>query len=96
MIQVPLGPREMKVMYSINNGSPTEFWVPGLNQNMRWAAYSVGPVMFLAHTLGKLNIPYFRPTAPSRCSATGSPLVSILMISADLLSSPVTTLSGRI
>ena len=50
MIQVPLGPREMKVMYNINNGPPTEFWVPGLNQNMRWAAYSVGPVMFLAHT----------------------------------------------
>jgi hypothetical protein len=46
MIQIPLGPREMKVMYNINNGSPTEFWVPALNQNMRWAAYSVSPIAF--------------------------------------------------
>jgi len=44
MIQIPLGPYEMKVMYSINNGPPTEFWVPALNQNMRWAAYSVSPI----------------------------------------------------
>ena len=43
MIQIPLGPCEMKVMYNINNGPPTDFWVPALGQNMRWAAYSVSP-----------------------------------------------------
>jgi len=96
MIQVPLGPHETKVMYNINNGPPIEFWVPGLNQNMRWAAYSVGPAMFLTHTFGELNIRNFCPAAPSRCSATGSLLVSIPMISADLVSSPVTTPSGPI
>jgi len=94
MIQVPLGPHEMKVMYNINNGPPTEFWVPGLNQNMRWAAYSVGPATSLTHTFGELNILDFCPTTPSRCSATGS-LVSILVISADLLFIPVMTPSGR-
>jgi len=96
MIQVPLGPREMKVMYSINSGPPTEFWVPALNQNMRWAAYSVSPAMFLTYTFGKLNILYFHPSAPSLCSAMGSLLGSILRISVDLVSSPVTTPSGKI
>jgi hypothetical protein len=47
MIQVPLGPCEMKVMYNVNGGPVTEFWVPALDQNMRWAAYSVGPVYVL-------------------------------------------------
>ena len=43
MIQIPLGPCEMKVVYNVNNGPPTDFWVPALDQNMRWAAYSVSP-----------------------------------------------------
>ena len=41
MIQVPLGPREMEVRYNINDGMSLHFWIPALNQNMRWAAYSV-------------------------------------------------------
>lgn len=41
LIQVPLSQREMPVTYSINNGQSLYFFVPGLNQNMNWAAYSV-------------------------------------------------------
>ncbi|KAF9050660.1 hypothetical protein BDZ89DRAFT_1057108 [Hymenopellis radicata] len=40
MIRVPLGSYEMPVSYSINNGQKLHFYVPGRNQNMRWAAYS--------------------------------------------------------
>jgi hypothetical protein len=40
-IAIPLGPHEMKVKYSINSGQQLEFYVPGRNQNMRWAAHSV-------------------------------------------------------
>ncbi|KZT28528.1 hypothetical protein NEOLEDRAFT_1154428 [Neolentinus lepideus HHB14362 ss-1] len=40
LIQIPLGPNEMRIKYCINNGQELEFWVPGLTQNMRWAAYS--------------------------------------------------------
>ncbi|KAI0086636.1 hypothetical protein BDY19DRAFT_986462 [Irpex rosettiformis] len=40
MIHVPLGPNEMRVLYSVNNGIELGFFVPGRNQNMRWAAYS--------------------------------------------------------
>ncbi|KAJ3991526.1 hypothetical protein F5050DRAFT_1802118 [Lentinula boryana] len=40
MIHVPLGPNEMEVTYSINNGQRLHFFVPGQNQNMRWASYS--------------------------------------------------------
>ncbi|KAJ7083825.1 hypothetical protein C8R43DRAFT_320318 [Mycena crocata] len=39
-IEIPLGPAEMAISYCINNGQPLVFHVPGLNQNMRWAAYS--------------------------------------------------------
>ncbi|KAJ7685037.1 hypothetical protein DFH06DRAFT_969067 [Mycena polygramma] len=39
-IEIPLGPTEMEISYSINNGQPIVFHVPGLTQNMRWAAYS--------------------------------------------------------
>ena len=60
MIRVPLCPHEMKVMYNINNGPPIEFWVPGLNQNMRWAAYSVGLPMSSTHVQGTKH-----PTFPS-------------------------------
>jgi hypothetical protein len=41
-IQVPLGPFEMKIKYSINEGQELEFYVPGRFENMRWAAHSVG------------------------------------------------------
>ncbi|KAF7796739.1 hypothetical protein EIP86_007922 [Pleurotus ostreatoroseus] len=40
MIHIPLGPQEMRVTYSVNNGQEMDFVVPGRNQNMRWAAYS--------------------------------------------------------
>jgi hypothetical protein len=39
-IQIPLGPSEMLVKYSINHGQELNFYVPGQNQNMRWATYS--------------------------------------------------------
>lgn len=41
MIEIPLGPHEMKVAYSVNNGPETVYWVPAVGQNMRWAAHSV-------------------------------------------------------
>ena len=41
LIQIPTAQNEMTVYYSINNGQRLEFWVPGRNQNMRWAAHSV-------------------------------------------------------
>ncbi|KAJ3552242.1 hypothetical protein NM688_g4254 [Phlebia brevispora] len=40
MIHIPLGPVEMRMIYSINGGQEFNFVVPGRNQNMRWAAYS--------------------------------------------------------
>ncbi|KAJ6630651.1 hypothetical protein B0H10DRAFT_1982192 [Mycena sp. CBHHK59/15] len=39
-LEIPLSPVEMTIAYSINNGQPLVFHVPGINQNMRWAAYS--------------------------------------------------------
>lgn len=42
-INIPLGRNEMKVHYSINSGQQLEFHVPGVNENMRWAAHSVWP-----------------------------------------------------
>ena len=41
MLSVPLSAQEMCVKYQINNGQWFSFFVPGLEQNMRWAAYSV-------------------------------------------------------
>ncbi|KDQ59418.1 hypothetical protein JAAARDRAFT_77553 [Jaapia argillacea MUCL 33604] len=40
MIQIPLGPFEMKIRYSINKGQELDFHVPAYNQNMRWATHS--------------------------------------------------------
>ncbi|KAG8704747.1 hypothetical protein FRC08_002055 [Ceratobasidium sp. 394] len=40
LIEIPLGPQEMGVRYRVNMGQETEFFVPGRNQNMRWATYS--------------------------------------------------------
>jgi len=47
LIKVPLTTHEMAVTYSINNGQQIDFWVPGRNQNMRWAAHSVSLLDFL-------------------------------------------------
>ena len=41
MIEIPLSSHEMKINYTVNNGIELNFYVPGRNQNMRWAAYSV-------------------------------------------------------
>lgn len=64
LIKVPLTTHEMVVTYSINNGQQIDFWVPGRNQNMRWAAHSVS-----LWILGKLS------RSQSSVSATASPLV---------------------
>ncbi|KAJ3562891.1 hypothetical protein NP233_g9293 [Leucocoprinus birnbaumii] len=40
MIKIPLADHEMEVTYRINNGQAMNFYVPGRNQNMRWAAHS--------------------------------------------------------
>ncbi|KAH9923948.1 uncharacterized protein BXZ73DRAFT_50764 [Epithele typhae] len=40
MIEIPLASHEMKINYTINHGLDLQFFVPGRNQNMRWAAYS--------------------------------------------------------
>ena len=41
MIEIPLTEHEMRINYTINKGIELNFHVPGRNQNMRWAAYSV-------------------------------------------------------
>lgn len=41
MIQIPLATREMRVEYRLNKGQELNFFVPGLKENMRWAAHSV-------------------------------------------------------
>jgi hypothetical protein len=41
MITIPLSAHEMEITYRINNGQAINFFVPGRNQNMRWAAHSV-------------------------------------------------------
>ncbi|KAH8117510.1 hypothetical protein DFH11DRAFT_1575443 [Phellopilus nigrolimitatus] len=40
MIQIPLNQNEMCVRYTINGGQALEFFVPGRNENMKWAAHS--------------------------------------------------------
>ncbi|KAF8491943.1 hypothetical protein JB92DRAFT_2797405 [Gautieria morchelliformis] len=40
MLEIPLTEVQMSVRYSINQGPEYEFFVPGRNQNMRWAAHS--------------------------------------------------------
>ncbi|KAG9051111.1 hypothetical protein FS837_011957 [Tulasnella sp. UAMH 9824] len=40
LLEIPLQPHEMSVRYSINRTAKIEFFVPGANQNMRWAAHS--------------------------------------------------------
>ena len=46
MIEIPLTSHEMRISYTINNGIELNFHVPGRNQNMRWAAYSVSSLCF--------------------------------------------------
>ena len=46
MIEIPLTSHEMRISYTINNGIELNFHVPGRNQNMRWAAYSVSSRYF--------------------------------------------------
>lgn len=41
LIKIPLCDHEMEITYRINNGQTLNFYVPGRNQNMRWAAHSV-------------------------------------------------------
>jgi hypothetical protein len=41
MIRIPLTDHEMEITYRINNGQVMNFYIPGRNQNMRWAAHSV-------------------------------------------------------
>jgi len=41
MIRIPLSDHEMEITYWINNGQTMNFYVPGRQQNMRWAAHSV-------------------------------------------------------
>ena len=97
MIQVPLGQHEMKVMYNVNNGPFTEFWVPAANQNMRWAAYSVSPANLLKPLPRKLmSISFLRlPASLPAHSATGSLPESTPMISVGPVSSLVTIPFGR-
>jgi hypothetical protein len=40
MLEIPLAQNEMKIRYSINHGQVLHFFVPGVHQNMRWAAHS--------------------------------------------------------
>ena len=83
LIQVPLGPHEMAITYSINSGQRLEFFVPGRTQNMRWAAHSVS-----------LPSRPSRSVTEGGTSAMGFQLVSIQMIFVDQDSSQVMTLSG--
>lgn len=41
LIEIPLGQNEMGVTYKVNGGQELQFFVPGLQQTMRWSAYSV-------------------------------------------------------
>lgn len=41
ILEIPLTEVEMRVKYRINKGLANDFWVPAINENLRWAAYSV-------------------------------------------------------
>jgi len=57
----------MKVMYNVNNGPPTGFWVPGMKQNMRWVAYSVSSVGPIRGTYEHLASP-LNPHHDAQCN----------------------------
>ena len=39
-IQVPMTERSVQVNYRVNKGTQLNFWVPGKNEPLRWAAHS--------------------------------------------------------
>lgn len=39
-IQVPMTEKSVQVNYRVNRGTQLNFWVPGKNENLRWAAHS--------------------------------------------------------
>jgi hypothetical protein len=48
-LAVELQDNEMSVSYSVNNGQSIDFFVPGRNQNFRWATHSVSDPHFGLH-----------------------------------------------
>ncbi|GJJ11971.1 hypothetical protein Clacol_006209 [Clathrus columnatus] len=42
IFEIPLAEVEICVRYRINQGLENEFWIPGIDQNMRWATHSAG------------------------------------------------------
>ena len=84
MIEIPLGPNEMRVSYTINHGQDLMFYVPARDQHMRVAAYSVSMAL-------ERNLSYSPQFPPS---ATASVLVSIPTISVDQVSRADMTQSG--
>ncbi|KAF8626225.1 hypothetical protein AX15_004912 [Amanita polypyramis BW_CC] len=39
-LEIPMGENEAEITYHINRGQRMHFYIPGRNQNMRWAAHS--------------------------------------------------------
>lgn len=48
-IQIPLSAQQMRIGYQLNNGQELAFWVPGRNENMRFAAHSVSTSQYIKH-----------------------------------------------
>jgi hypothetical protein len=84
LIQIPLGDSEMKIHYSINNGNEMHFFVPGRQQTMRLAAYSVRDTLSLFRSILTGDL----------CSVMDSASMQIQMNFVDLDSIILTTLSG--
>ncbi|KAI0293385.1 hypothetical protein BC826DRAFT_1105045 [Russula brevipes] len=82
LIQIPLGDSEMEIHYSINNGNEMLFFVPGRQQTMRLAAYSV-----------RDTLSFFRSilTGVDLCSVMDSASMRIQMNFVDLDSMTLTT-----
>lgn len=83
-LEISLGGNEAEVTYHINNGQRLHFHVPGVYQNMRWAAHSVR-CLFL-----------YRLFITRRHSAMAFPLVSTLTTFGDLVTNQDMTLCGSI
>jgi hypothetical protein len=90
MIHVPLSQNEMRVSYSVNNGIEMDFFVPGRNQNMRCAAYSV------SSSCARVGIERHTHILTIYASATASAQGLTPMISADPVSRVAMTLCGLI
>lgn len=67
LIRIPLTSSEMKIQYSVNDGMEMDFFVPGRNETMRLAAYSV------SEPAASPSISV--PNETNLCSVTGSALV---------------------